>query len=157
LNPIRLEQVLPSQLSWISFSLGRCVDLPLRLTALPYSDRDSPAGACVDIKRRLPQHSAFLVAYVGSAADAWAVARTAHRSKLDGIDLNADPAVVSAELAEWLHARGMRLAVWVWKAPAENDVQEVWEHMDRCGVDYFTSNLPLGLRRWDTERGSPGP
>ena len=67
------------------------------------------------------------------------------------------------------------------KAPAENDVQEarhgggaagaaaaarpltagvceqVWEHMDRCGVDYFTSNLPLGLRRWDTERGSPGP
>lgn len=135
MNPIRLEQVLPSQLSWISFSLG----------------------ACVDIKRRLPQHSAFLVAYVGSAADAWAVARTAHRSKLDGIDLNADPAVVSAELAEWLHARGMRLAVWVWKAPAENDVQEVWEHMDRCGVDYFTSNLPLGLRRWDTERGSPGP
>jgi len=84
LNPIRLEQVLPSQLSWISFSLGRCVDLPLRLTALPYNDRDSPAGACVDIKRRLPQHSAFLVAYVGSAADAWAVARTAHRSKLDG-------------------------------------------------------------------------
>ena len=69
----------------------------------------------------------------------------------------------------------------VWKAPAENDVQEarhgggaagaaaaarpltagvceqVWEHMDRCGVDYFTSNLPLGLRRWDTERGSLGP
>ena len=76
------------------------------------------------------------------------MARHAFKANLDGIDLNADPGVVSTELVEWLHARGMRIAVWVWKAPATNDVEEVWAHMARCGVDYFTSNLPPTIRPW---------
>ena len=28
--------------------------------------------------------------------------------------------------------------------------RSVWEHMERCGVDYFTSNLPTALREWRT-------
>lgn len=119
-------KVSPTQLSWISFSLG----------------------ALVDIKRRMPEHSAYLVAYVSSAAQAKSIAQLAVRSGLDGIDLNADPSVVTPELVEWLHARGKRMAVWVWKAPGSNDNEAVWDHMDRCGVDYFTSNLPLALHEW---------
>lgn len=116
----------PAQLTWISFSLG----------------------ALVDMKRRLPEHPALLVAYVQTPAQAASVARLAVQSGLDGIDLNADPSVVTAELVEWLHARGKRIAVWVWKAPGSNDVESVWEHMERCGVDFFTSNLPPALHEW---------
>ena len=103
-------RILPSQLSFISFSLG----------------------ALLDTKRRLPEHAAYLVAYVQTAAQAMAVAELALQSGLDGIDLNADPTVVTAELADWLHARGKHLAVWVWAAPGANDVPAVWEHMERC-------------------------
>jgi len=81
-------------------------------------------------------------------AEAWALARLAVKHDLDGIDLNAEPRVVTAELAQWLHARAKRLAVWVWKAPASNDVPAVWEHMAKCGVDDFTSNLPVGMKAW---------
>ena len=118
--------ISPSQLTWISFSLG----------------------ALVDIKQRLPEHAAYLIAYVATAAEAASVARRAVGAGLDGIDLNASPSVVTAELADWLHARGKRLAVWVWRAPGANDVASVWEHMERCGVDYFTSNLPFALHEW---------
>ena len=115
--------VAPEQLTWVSFSLG----------------------ALVDIKRRMPKHAAYLVAYVQTAEQAWALAQRALQSGLDGIDINADTSVVTKELVDWLHARGQRMAVWVFRAPAANDVKEVWEHMERCGVDFFTSNLPPAL------------
>ena len=75
-------------------------------------------------------------------------ARLAVRSGLDGIDLNANPSVLSAELVEWLHARRKVVAVWVWKAPASNDDPAVWQAMARRGVDFFTSNLPNEVHEW---------
>ena len=120
----------PTQLTWISFSLG----------------------ALVDMKRRMPEHKAYLVAYVSSVQSAKAVAELAVDSGLDGIDLNADPAVVTTELVDWLHARGKQVAVWVWKAPGSNDVESVWAHMERVGVDFFTSNLPREIEAWRKAR-----
>jgi len=47
----------------------------------------------------------------------------------------------------------MTLAVWVGRAPADNDVPAVWEHMQRAGVDAFTSNLPPDLNIWRKAHG----
>jgi glycerophosphoryl diester phosphodiesterase len=118
--------VTPMQLTWISFSLG----------------------ALLDMKRRTPSHAALLVQWVLTRARAWEAAQLVVDSDLDGLDLNADPTIVTAELVDWLHARGKVVAVWVWKAPASNDVEPVWEHMARVGVDYFTSNLPPHVHQW---------
>ena len=127
-------KVSPSQLTWISFSLS----------------------ALVDIKRRLPDHKAYLIAYVSTPEEAFAVARLAVDSGMDGIDLNADNSVVNTELVEWLHARGKEIAVWVWKAPGSNDKESVWAHMEQCGVDFFTSNLPPALDGWRARHAQHG-
>ena len=118
--------VTRNQLTWISFSLE----------------------ALKDMKRRLPEFSALHISYVQTASQAWATARLAVASGMDGININANPQVISAELVDWLHARGKKIGVWVWRAPASNDVARVWEHMARCGVDYFTSNIPPELVDW---------
>lgn len=133
--------VPPERLTWISFSLG----------------------ALLDIKRRLPSHRALLVAYVGSDAEAWRIARLAVRSGVDGLDLNAHPEVLSKELVDWLHEREKLVAVWVWKAPGSNDHAAVWQAMAQRGVDYFTSNLPPEVHEWRRRAGvamgvaGPGP
>ena len=123
-----------NQLTWISFSLA----------------------ALLDVKKYTPDHPTLLVQYVLTSHQAWAVARLAVDSGVDGIDLNADASVVSEELVEWLHARGKRVAVWVWRAPGANDHARVWAHMERVGVDFFTSNLPQSLHEW-VQRNGAGP
>lgn len=120
--------VPPSALTWISFSLS----------------------ALLDVKKHTPDHQTLLIQYVMTSHQAWTVARLAVDSGVDGIDLNADPSVVSKELVDWLHARGKRVAVWVWRAPAANDNAHVWAHMEHVGVDLFTSNLPPSLHEWIT-------
>ena len=76
------------------------------------------------------------------------MARLAERHGLEGIDVQADPSVLSAELVEWLHARRMKCAVWVFRAPGSNDHEAVWQAMEALGVDYFTSNLPPDIHEW---------
>jgi glycerophosphoryl diester phosphodiesterase len=129
-DEVRAAGIGADQLTWISFSLD----------ALLY------------VKRRKASHSALLIQYVASEAEAWDAARLAVSSGVDGIDLQADPSVLSAELVEWLHARGKKVAVWVYKAPAANDVERVWEALEARGVDYLTSNLPPALLEWQ-QRG----
>ena len=118
--------IRPDQLTWISFSLG----------------------ALQEMKRRLPTFRTLLVAHVHSSAEAWQVAQQADEAGMDGIDLNADPAVLSRELVEWMHSRGKLVAVWVFRAPASNDNEEVWDALAEAGVDFLTSNLPPAVRRW---------
>lgn len=118
--------ITPAELTWISFSLG----------------------ALQDMKARLPRYEALLIAWVLTANKAWEMARLVVESGLDGIDLPASARVVTCDLVAWLHAHGKKVAVWVWRAPAGNDVESVWSYMSRCGVDYFTSNIPPTLHRW---------
>lgn len=123
---VNAAAVPASQLTWISFSLG----------------------ALLEMKRLTPSHACLLIQMVGSSEEAWKVAEVAVKHGLDGIDLNADPRVITPELVAWLHERGKTVAVWVFRAPASNDNPAVWEHMTRCGVDYFTSNLPSAVHAW---------
>lgn len=116
----------PERLTWISFS----------------------AGLLGEMKERTPQHDALLVAHVESLAESWDAARLCVEAGLDGVDLTADPACLSAEMVEWLHARGKRVAVWVFRAPADNDNQTVWAAMAELGIDAFTSNLPPAIHDW---------
>jgi hypothetical protein len=66
--------------------------------------------------------------------------------------MQAHPDVVTAELCEWMHARGKLVAVRVSKAPAKEDTVEMYEAMERHGVDFFTSNLPPVLHTWRRRR-----
>lgn len=100
------------------------------------------------MKRRMPAHRVLLVAHVSSEGDALEVASLAANTGLDGIDLNADAAIVTSDVVAWLHERGMQAAVWVWRAPASNDVPSVWGAMEAAGVDAFTSNVPPELVLW---------
>jgi len=96
----------------------------------------------------MPGHRVLLVAHVASEAEALEIASLAASAGLDGIDLNADAAIVTSGLVAWLHARDMLVAVWVWRAPASNDVPSVWSAMEAAGVDAFTSNVPPELLLW---------
>jgi glycerophosphoryl diester phosphodiesterase len=113
------------QLTWISFSLPALV--------------------------ALKQCSAFPALFIGmpdSEAKAFEMAETAVRNGLDGIDLRADPSVVTPALVDWLKEREKSTAVWVNSAPAANDTAEVWSAMAAAGVDTLTSNLPPEIHRW---------
>ena len=127
---VRDASVPPERLTWTSFSLG----------------------ALLDVKRRLPSHRTLLVAYARNSAEAWEIGRLADRSNVDGIDLNADPSVLTAELVDWMHQRGRKVAVWTFEAPASNDVEAVWEALAARRVDFFTSNLPREIEAWRKAR-----
>jgi len=108
------------QLVWISFS----------------------RAVAVEIKRRTPEHASLLIKHATTSDEAWQAARDCVEHGLDGVDLQADAEIVTAELVDWLKARGKLVAVWVFRAPAPNDTPELWSAMRDAGVAYFTSNAP---------------
>lgn len=108
------EGVGPEHLTWISFSL------PL----------------CQEMKRRMPTYNVLLIGFATSSRDTWRLARAAVDAGLDGIDVQAERRVVSAELCTWMHERGKTVAVWVWRAPASNDHEDMWQFMADVGVEY---------------------
>jgi glycerophosphoryl diester phosphodiesterase len=113
------------QLTWISFSL--------------------PALLAVK------QHSSFptlLVAWPDSEAKAFEIAETAVRNGFDGIDLHADPAIVTPGLVDWMKEREKKVAVWVMKAPCGEDNAKVWNAMAAAGVATLTSNMPPEIQEW---------
>lgn len=126
----RAEGIGPGSLTWISFSLDLCIEM----------------------KRRMADYSVLLIGFAKTSHDAWKLARICVESGLDGIDVQADRRVVSAELCTWLHERGKMIAVWAWRAPAKNDRPALWEWMADAGVDVFTSNLPPSIGLWTTEQ-----
>ena len=107
----------------------------------------SRAVAC-EVKRRMPEHKSLLIKHAYTPEAAWQAARDCVEYGLDGVDLEADLAIVTEELVAWLHERGKLVAVWVFRAPATNDTPEHWAAMRAAGVDYFTSNLPAELEAW---------
>ena len=123
-------RVPPSRLTWISFSL------PL----------------LIEMKALCPKHKCLYIADAPTPEAAWRAARASVGARLDGIDLRADPSVVTAELCAWMRQRNKLVAVWVSRAPAKEDTPEVWSAMEEVGVDYFTSNLPPSLKVWQRRR-----
>jgi glycerophosphoryl diester phosphodiesterase len=109
---------------------------------------------CARLKRAAPSFRALLVARCASEAEALEALRAAEALGLDGVDLHADPAVVTPELARRAHARGQTLATWVSKAPAPNDVRAVWAHLARADVDLMTTNRPADAVAWAREGDS---
>lgn len=60
---------------------------------------------------------------------------------------------VTNELAAHVHARGATIGVWTWsKLPFDNDNPVCWAAMEAAGVDFFTSNLPVGFCDYERER-----
>jgi len=74
------------------------------------------------MKERMPEYRVLLIGHAHSLEEAWTFARACVDSNLDGVDLNAGD-VVTKELVTWLHERGKTVAVWVYRAPAVNDVE----------------------------------
>jgi len=131
----RAHNLPPEQLVWISFS----------------------RAVAIEIKKRMPLHASLLIRHVHSTEEAWQAARDCVQHGLDGVDLNADPDLVTAELVEWLRRREKVVAVWVFRAPAAIDTPEVWTAMRDVGVNYFTSNLPPQLEEWRSGTAAPAP
>ena len=98
-----------------------------------------------ELKRRDSGQSCLHVVEPHSSGDAWAAARAVVNSDVDGVDLPASPELVTPELVRYLHDHEKRVAVWVYKAPAQNDAPAVWDALSKAGVDAFTSNLPPEL------------
>jgi glycerophosphoryl diester phosphodiesterase len=103
---------------------------------------------CAQLKRDAPSFRVLLVARCESEVDALETLLRAEQLGLDGIDLFADPAVVTPELAQRVHAHGMTLATWVSKAPAPNDVRDVWARLRQADVDFLTTNRPADAVAW---------
>ena len=60
---------------------------------------------------------------------------------------------VTTELVAHVHARGAPIGVWTWsKLPFDNDGPACWAAMEAAGVDFFTSNLPVGFCDYERER-----
>ncbi len=123
---VRSLGIGPELLSWITFSK-------------PLAE---------EMKRRMPEYASLLVGHASTVEDAWSVARSCVQTELDGIDLNADPQIVTKELVDFLKGHGKVVAVWVGRAPATNDGEQMWEAMHRAGVHTFTSNLPPHAISW---------
>lgn len=116
----RAAAVRPEQLLWITFAL----ELALQ------------------VKRESPQHAVLLLAFCVTRSAAWRIVRTCVEHDLDGVNLYADPYVITHELVSWLRGRGKKVGAWVLQHPAHNDTPAVYEALADAGVDFFTSNLP---------------
>ena len=58
---------------------------------------------------------------------------------LDGIDLTANPEVVTAAVISYAKSRGLAVGVWV---SSGLDIETGWREFASRGVDYLTTNLP---------------
>lgn len=65
---------------------------------------------------------------------------------LDGIDVNADSAVICKDISDYAHSRDQEL--YVWRANLESESCHLWNAMAIAGVDGFTSDIPEDLLRW---------
>eukprot|EP00968_Pinguiococcus_pyrenoidosus_P023236 scaffold3665_cov244-Pinguiococcus_pyrenoidosus.AAC.6 len=101
-------------------------------------------------KESLPSFRSFLITAAGHGENDVDRARAllaeqidaAAAAGLDGIDVHADRTLVDEAVVASAKSQGLEVAVWVWKKLPESDTAATWEHMERVGVDYFTSDLP---------------
>ena len=107
-------------ITWISF----CLEILIRL------------------KNKDPSRRAYYISQSHTEKEAMDAAHIVVNNNLDGLDINADTQVVTKALVDYLHSNGKHIALWVNRAPADNDTQVIREHMANIGVDFFTSNLP---------------
>ena len=86
--------------------------------------------------------------------------RCAARAKeagLDGIDVRANPLVVTEAFVKSVKDDfGLACGVWAGRAPAPEDTPELWDAMAAAGVDFFTTNCPVDAWRWWGLGAGPG-
>jgi len=67
---------------------------------------------------------------------------------LDGVDVNAEPTLVTRELVSLVHAKGLEMVVWRYVGWKETG--HLWSLMADLGVDAFTSDLPPDMLKWNS-------
>ncbi|KAG8468174.1 hypothetical protein KFE25_013257 [Diacronema lutheri] len=116
------------------------------------------AEVCAQLKRAAPEYRVLLLGLGAREHDVRALLERAHALGLDGIDAGAHPGALTPAVVRDAHARGMLVAAWVYKAPAANDREGVWEYMHRADVDFFTTNWPDTVAGWaDRTNGGRAP
>eukprot|EP00747_Dinoflagellata_sp_TGD_P072541 gnl/TRDRNA2_/TRDRNA2_157526_c0_seq1.p1 gnl/TRDRNA2_/TRDRNA2_157526_c0~~gnl/TRDRNA2_/TRDRNA2_157526_c0_seq1.p1 ORF type:complete len:123 (+),score=20.54 gnl/TRDRNA2_/TRDRNA2_157526_c0_seq1:184-552(+) len=78
---------------------------------------------------------------------------------LDGVDLAALPAVVTADVIAYARSKGLGVGVWVSTGLAERlglalDVEENWAAFSARGAVFFTSDLPIAVWAWRQQQQS---
>jgi glycerophosphoryl diester phosphodiesterase len=111
-------------------------------------------AVCAGLKQLAREYRVLLLAFCASERAARRCLERACELGLDGINISASPATATPALARDVHARGLWLATWVFRAPAANDTEAVWRCMHRGDVDFLTTNLPAPVWAW--ARGANG-
>ncbi len=100
------------------------------------------------VKRHVPDYPTFWITSFRRTAGggSWLptpelLLRTAVEAKVDGLDLKAEPEVITRRLVERIHRRTLKVCVWTVDDKALG--KQMWE----AGVDGITTNRPGWLRR----------
>ncbi|KAK3285525.1 hypothetical protein CYMTET_6879 [Cymbomonas tetramitiformis] len=101
------------------------------------------------IKGIMPEFKCYLVVLAGSESDAKRRIDAVTDLGLDGINFQADPNVLTADVVAYAKEQRKDVATWVLSTHIYDcDTPKVWSHMERNGVDIFTSDLPEDMDLW---------
>lgn len=84
----------------------------------------------------------FIVKDVNSEEEAFQVIAQAQTNSLDGIDFQADLAIVTETVVAASRAAGLQIGVWVWDELPDSDTASTVDGFVELGIDFFTSNMP---------------
>jgi len=115
------------------------------------------SNVCAQLKAGAPGYRVFLLGFCASEAGVRKTMEEALRLGIDGINVNAHPTAVTAAVVQEVHLHGLAMAVWVYRAPAPNDCESVWDYMERVSVDYCTTNLPPEVHCWAARAQATDP
>merc|ERR1712196_749289 len=65
---------------------------------------------------------------------------------LDGVDFEANPAVVTSTVVSEARKQKLLIGVWVWKNLPYSDTKETAEVLEQLGINFFTSDLPPDVK-----------
>jgi len=96
-------------------------------------------------KREIPHCTCLLIRdhkQIPTPQDKEQIISTILDAKLDGIALEASPALVTQELVNKLHKKNKLIGVWVYP---KQDTPENLHYFEKIGANFFTTNLPSNI------------